>query len=77
MAGDDTQLHIAYSFKVQIHCYETTDLDGLSRVGSSGLSTRCENLAFLDLERVQIPYHGFPSCARDISRPKCTEEHLW
>jgi len=30
--GTSTHLRIAYSLKVQIHCYETTDLDGLARV---------------------------------------------
>ena len=30
--GTNTYLRIAHSLKVQIHCYEATDLDGLARV---------------------------------------------
>jgi len=57
--GTNTRLRIAHSPKVQIHCYETTDLDGLARV-CSVVCTKRNDLTALDFERVQIPYRGLP-----------------
>ena len=50
MVDDSPHLRIPQSSKVQIHCYETTDLDGLSRV-SPPLLLLLENV---NAQRLQI-----------------------